>query len=483
MSQTRDDQQDAYPRTVVDERGDTFELDEKPLGKGGQGVVFRSRNAPDIAVKFCSHGQSSSKAARTHLRRQIEEVRLLPLDNINLASPIELLRGDTTIGYTMRLLQDMVPIGNLIAGSNVENLVEFFLQGGGLRRRLRLLEKAAAMLARLHATPLVYGDISAQNIFISRSNEASEVWFIDSDNLSYFSESSRGIYTPSFGAPEVIAGRSGINTLTDIYSFATLAFWILLQSHPFLGEAVEFGGWDETGTIFDMEDQAMAGELPFIDDPDDASNLGIHGFSPQPELVLSHSLRELFRKMFTQGRLDPLARPGAAQFAEAFRVAADMTVSCPHCSSTYYVTARSCSWCGEEKSRPDVIFIEARRWDPRLDDQEWTDLYASTPVYSRVVEAGEPSPLGSHLVAALPGRYDNSAELLLQITDNGVTLRRLSEREFWLVSNHTSDPLRLVGEKHLPLPLGDKRWHLHCGPLDKPHRLLSFQFFPGDAHS
>ena len=471
----------SYPRTVVDERGDTFELGEKPLGKGGQGVVFRAKNISDVAVKFCSTNKSSSADARKKLRRRLEDVRILPLDGINLARPLELLRGDDVVGYTMRLLQDMVPIGDLIATDGTKHVVEFYLEHDGLKRRLRLLEKAASTLARLHATPLVYGDVSAQNVFVSESNEADELWLIDSDNLAYLHDSSRGIYTPMFGAPELIGGRSGVDTLTDVYSFAILAFWVLVQSHPFLGDAVESGGWDETGAVTDNEELAMAGNLPFVDDPDDRSNRGLHGFSAQPELVLSPTLRKLFRAMFTEGRTNPLARPGAAQFARAFRSAANMTVRCPSCSSTYYVTAKSCPWCGAEKTRPDVIFVEARRWVPELDKEDWNSLYADNPNSSRVVDIAAPSTLKSHTVAALPSHYDDEPELRLEVVSDGVTIERLSDREFWLVSSSDSEPVRLVKQKTLPLPQADKRWHLHCGPLDESHRLLSFQFFPGDA--
>ena len=467
-----------YPSTVVDERGETFELEDEPLGEGGQGIVVRARNSDDVVVKLCSLRGTGASAAKKRLRRHLEEVRLLPVDGLQLARPMEMLRGGETVGYTMRMLRDMVPIGELITTSGKDNLVEFYLEGGGLRRRLRLLEKAASTLAKLHSTPLVYGDVSAQNVFVSESTEADEVWFIDSDNLTYAGQTSSGIYTPMFGAPELVTGHSRANTtVSDVYSFAILAFWVLVQSHPFLGEAVESGGWDETST--DREAEAMEGEFPYIDDPEDDSNLGIHGFSGALGLVFSKTLRRLFQQVFTQGRKDPLSRPKVAEFAESFRRAGGMTVHCSQCSSTYYVTAGSCPWCEAEESRPDVIFVQARRWDPRLDDEDWKALFASNVVYSRVIEVGESATLRRHTVAAVPARLDNEPELKIEFQHGGVSVERLSDREFWLVTDNTSEPVRLVGSKVLPMPEDDKRWHLHCGPLDKPHRLLSFQLFSG----
>lgn len=469
-----------YPSTVVDERGETFQLEDEPLGKGGQGVVIRARNTPEVVVKFSAIKDESPRAVRKRLRRHLEDVRLLPLEGLHIASPMEMLRGEEVVGYTMRLLRDMVPISELIATSEDTGLVEFYLKGGGLRRRLRLLEKAAALLARLHATPLVYGDISAENIFVSEPVEASEVWFIDSDNLSYTNEVSRSIYTPMFGAPEVVRADSGISTLSDVYSLAILAFWVLVQSHPFLGQAIESRGWDATSTAStDKEQQALEGRLPYIDDPEDPTNAGTDGFSTALQLVLSHSLRELFRQIFTQGRINRLARPKAAEFADAFRKAADMTVRCTECASTFFVTAGSCPWCEAENSAPDIIFIQARRWDPRLDDEDWEKLFQSNVVYWKVIETSEPSTLGRHVVAAAPSRLDNDAEIKVDCSEDGVELECVSDREFWLVTDVDSTPVRLTGKKILPMPKENRRWHLHCGPLDKPHRLLSFQFFAG----
>lgn len=468
-----------YPSTVVDERGETFELEDEPLGKGGQGVVVRTRGNSDVVVKFCSTSNGAPSRQKPQLRRHLEELRLLPLDGLDLARPLELLRGTDVVGYTMRLMRDMQPVSELIAADGVKSLVGFYLEGGGLRRRLRLLEKAASTLAELHATPLVYGDVSAENVFVSESKDAEEVWFIDSDNLGYCGEELEGIYTPMFGAPELVTGRAPTSTtFTDVYSFAILAFWVLVQSHPFLGEAVESGGWDESST--DREMEAKEGKLPFVDDPDDTSNRGLHGFSQKPDLVLTKKLRELFRQMFTEGRTDPLARPKAAHFVEAFRDAANRTVRCPECSSTYYVTAGSCHWCQGERTRPDVIYIEARRWDPRLDETDWEQLFATDIVFSRVLEIEGKETLGKHAVAAVPLRYESGTELEFRFRQGGVEIQRRSDREFWLVTDVESKPVRLASKKTVPIPRKNRRWHLHCGPLDEPHRLLSFQFFPGE---
>ena len=290
-----------FPSTVVDDDGNVHHLLKQPLGRGGQGVVLRTRS-PHIAVKLIgavedapaapearsaqklwgqltkAPGIALSPDAQKHsaLRRRLEDVRALPLPGLHLAQPLSMLRDH--VGYTMRLLTGMVPMRTLIAEPGTAKLGEFYQSSGGLGRRLELLANTAGLLARLHAVPLVYADVSPNNVFISETAEASEVWLIDLDNLDYLSANAPGIFTPGFGAPELVTGRAGVSTLSDSYSFAILAFWVLTQQHPFLGDYVDEGGWDDDGDE-DREQLAFRGELPWIEDAADDSNRASKGIA------------------------------------------------------------------------------------------------------------------------------------------------------------------------------------------------------------
>ena len=102
-----------------------------------------------------------------------------------------------------------------------------FRNTGGLSRRVRVLARLARLLASLHGRALAYGDLSPTNIFVSRSHEHAEVWLIDCDNISVLCrEGGQKIYTREYGAPEVLRRDSGINSLTDSWSFAVIAFQI-----------------------------------------------------------------------------------------------------------------------------------------------------------------------------------------------------------------------------------------------------------------
>ncbi len=301
------------PEQVMDSRGNLHQLQSHPLGQGGQGVVFRTRDQ-HTAVKLITDniGQAvMDSGARQDLQRKLEDVQMLPLGDLHVAKPTATL-DEPYVGYVMQLLTGMTPMKKLIAVT-APNLAEFYLSGGGLRRRLRLLARTAGILARLHAVPLVYGDISDNNVFVSEDPDAMEVWLIDADNLHYVSQPGPTVYTPSFGAPEIVGGRSP-NTLSDVFSFAVLAYGCLSQQHPFLGALVEEGDWAAVDDQ-DLESRAFRGEFPWIGDAEDDSNACDHGIPRS--ITLTPDLQALFQATFGQGRTVPTARPRMAKWVES----------------------------------------------------------------------------------------------------------------------------------------------------------------------
>jgi eukaryotic-like serine/threonine-protein kinase len=464
-----------YPTTVLDEDGNLHYLQGKPLGRGGQGVVLRTRN-PQIAVKLLtgSSGDPVSgedQVRQAALRRRLEDVRLLPLDNLHLARPLSLLRDQ--VGYTMRLLTDMVPIRGLIAPPG-SRLAAFYRDTGGLRRRLHLLTRTAGLLARLHAVPLVYADISPNNVFVSDGIDASEVWLIDLDNLDYVSTHGPGIFTPGFGAPEVVTGRAGVSTLSDAYAFAVLAFQVLAQVHPFHGDFVEETGWDSDE---DREQLAYEGKVPWIEDADDPSNRTAHGI-PR-ELVIPKPLLALFQRAFGPGRQQLVARPGLAEWTDLLRRLADRLVSCPDCGSSYYVAA-VCPFC--RSNRRSFIQMEVHRWNPVCDDDGGSAV-GTEPVWRKIIDLTE-NGVGAglvhrHVIAPVPADGHDEPVLRIRQVSGGIQLELLADCEVHLLLRGRLQ--RIEGRKLLPVPIAGDESLLHFGPLDSPHRLARLRWHGGGA--
>lgn len=353
------------------------------LGRGGQGIVFRTKD-PGVAVKLALDGEGRP-VTHAGYAEKLRRVRALPVPpGLNLAAPMAVLQG--TAGYAMRLLTDMVPFASFwpdpsgrtperLAGlppwlaSMPEELafsLVWYRDSGGLQRRLLAFYKCASILARLHGAGLVYGDISPANAFISQDQRSREVWLIDADNLRYETPRPGGsVYTPRFGAPELVQGLDGGRQRTDCHAFAVMAFWGLTFLHPFIGRLVEAGGdadWaDDDASATDLDERAYAGHLPWILDARDDRNHKDNGLIA---LVLTDGLVALFEATFGPGRTQPWMRPAMARWARELARAADQAVLCGGCDMSYLFDfddgAQSCPFC--EAPRPATLVATAHDW-------------------------------------------------------------------------------------------------------------------------
>ena len=377
-----------FQKPLSDEYGNLHYLADE-LARGGQGVVFRTKDA-DLAIKqpLDASGQPDQNAK---LRERFQNIRLLPIPSrIPVSLPLANLRDEP--GYVMRLLSGMMPFGFFDLDGRAKREMEgrkgtlpkwlagvpdkemalrlfHYANTGSTRRRLLALAKCASILARLHSEGLVYGDISANNAFIG-DGSSREVWLIDADNLRFELESGgTSVYTPSYGAPEIVRATDSSRPRSDCWAFAVMAFKTLAICHPFIGEKVlkpenDEGGWDaepvSDGAPTDLDEQAYAGYLPFVDDDDDDSNQGVGGL-PR-ELVATPRLRLLFQETFNAGRMHPHRRPTMFFWAIELTKAFDLSLDCHSCNMSYFAEGNTiCPFCSTP--RPAFIRVKTPRWE------------------------------------------------------------------------------------------------------------------------
>lgn len=328
-------------REVISEDGRVWTLGRR-LGAGGQGEVFAVSNSR-FAVKLLQPGDG----AREALRDRLQSIKTLPLEQLPIARPIVQLRPPE-IGYVMRLVDDMEPFDGLCAPPRYEAPASWYLETGGMLRRLRLLTRLAELLETLHARGIVYGDLSATNALVSADVGHHELWLIDPDNLR-FSTSPPGRLTRTlpYAPPELQSpATSLVNTLTEAHALAVLVYQALTLAHPLLdGEQV----FEDP----DLRLPALRGELPWIDHATERANARNCGLPP--ELVLSEPLRELARRTFEEGLRQPQRRPGVGEWAQQLAWAAGVCVECPACGGTYRAGRPPCPWCGAP--RPRLVMV------------------------------------------------------------------------------------------------------------------------------
>jgi len=432
------------------------------LGRGGQGAVYEIKGGR-LAAKIMS---KISPVKRETLRDQLIFVKRLALNDLALAKPLEMLR-DPDIGYVMELLTEMKPINTLIQPPrNTDSIAEWYIKGGGLKRRLRLLAHSAEALSQLHGKGLVYSDPSPHNIFVSEDQDACEVRLIDTDNLHYQSSAAMfTIYTPKYGAPEIVCGRSGVNTLTDSHAFAVLAFQTLTLAHPLMGDMVNEGEPE-------LEEKAFKGEFPWIDDPNDDSNRSSTGI-PR-EIVLSPLLRELAAKTFGEGLNDPLRRPGISEWAERLHAAADATLICPEpeCGWSYDSGDKKCPSC--KHPRPDFVVAKFKLWNGKIPVKKPFDRYVI--LTNAVLTELQPLQITERLVNGRINKKASRPRIEARLEGNSVILKRLDGNSYPLTSPTGSKRGNLnVREREIPVEEGYASRCLHLGNLDTLHRVVDFE--------
>jgi DNA-binding helix-hairpin-helix protein with protein kinase domain len=435
----------ATERVVYDERGGELRL-VRSLGRGGQGEVWASSDGKR-AVKVLS---DSSPARQEQLAHQLRRVRRLPLDGLPIARP-QLLLAPPVVGYVMTLAEGMTSLRNLMFPLSRRDIVGWYMEGGGLRRRLTLLAHVAEVLAQLHGRAIAHGDPSPNNVLVSEDVGHAEIFLIDTDNLAVTSQPDQAVYTPFYGAPEVVRRESGASTLTDAHGFAVLTFETLSLTHPLIGDAVAAGEPE-------LEAAALAGDLPWVDDQSSDENRCSTGF-PR-DLVLTRRLRELCAATFGGGLRKPIQRPGLAAWAEQLRHAEDITVRCKSCESTYYGTSPECVWCGKRRG-PLAVFeiLLAHGGMPE---------HPSPPARIGAVflSSGDPRPLTQRLATGRTGDNEVVLEATLQASD--VLVKNVSRAALTVLGHRTSHELSPGKEARIPLKSADVR--LVFGDPDNVHR-------------
>ena len=453
---------------MMTEKGQAFTLAKK-LGEGGQGRVFSLQEkvrGKALAAKIIN---SRDAHGLERLRNRLASVKRMDLKGIPLARPLALLAPPRT-GYIMELATGMEPLQGLWVPP-LGGVAQWFLDSGGLRRRVQLLLRLARALAELHKRGIIYGDLSATNVFVSSSLAHDEVFLIDLDNLRMHTSGQEYIYTPGYGAPEVVNRQAGISSLSDIYAFATLAFQLLTLVHPFIGDMVSDGEAE-------LEEQAFAGQLPWIEDASDKQNLCSAGI-PR-EMVLSPKLKELFSQTFEGGRLDRTQRPSMNQWVKVLEVAFRALLKCPTCGSTFFFNARedNCPFCDEPHERPASIRVIAwepgEAWDPK-NEQGYPKAIQRTREDKRfritTFLCLENQTLDVYENDLLLSRPLHEGKLLMQCTPQAREWSLTLSQEWYRTDLSTMKTKPISGSTMLTCK-GAGQWLLHLKPLSEPQRAI-----------
>ncbi len=205
----------------------------EPLGEGGMGQVFvaqHPRLGKRVAIKVLRPEYASHPST---LKRFYQEAQAAShIENPHIVQVFDFGDDGKRNFIVMELL-------------NGADLAQARQRDGPfpLARVLSIVRQVGAGLAAAHDRAIVHRDLKPENIFLVKDEGQDYVKLLDF-GLAKLSESryqdvaksQAGMFmgTPDYMAPEQVSGK--VDARTDIYSLATLLYWMVAGELPFWSE-------------------------------------------------------------------------------------------------------------------------------------------------------------------------------------------------------------------------------------------------------
>ena len=429
------------PFNIKDAQNNNYNV-VKIIGEGAQGRTYLLEGGQYIAKLFFKKRSSES------MRSTINYLINLGLSKKLYAVPLREVVSPEC-GYIAEFASGMMPLSELKWSEDKGPIGDWYIKTGGTQKRYAVLSNLAYILRSLHSRGLTYCDLSPNNVFISSSPDSNAVFLIDMDNVRHVTGISTNIYTLFYGAPEVITNRTSNTPLSDSFSFAIMAYELLTMSHPLIGDYVSDGEPE-------LEDKALKGEIPWINDPKDTINECSTGFTAST--FITKDLMPLFHRMFEEGMHNPNERPDMFEWYESLCKSNNSLLRCPHCNIYYpYNTKHACTLCGRNSGI--VAHISMRCWTDTgekdqdnkpiyvVDDRVWEDV---------VIDDYTPKVLNSeHFLCSKTDIPEKMLEVKVSGIKDGrvcVTMSPLNGKKFYIFSRQ-GNPFERRREFSDPLPV------------------------------
>jgi hypothetical protein len=197
------------------------EIDLNPrqfLAKGGEGAVYAKGQ---VAYKIYLDEKKMIPPAK------IKELAVLQHPNIVRPELLLLDKKNKPVGYTMKLLKDVIPLCQLFTKA--------FHQRNGItpEKMIELVQKLQELIIYIHSRNIIVVDLNEFNFLCDDTFQ--QIFGIDVNSYQ----------TPSFPATAIMDSirdrhAKKFNTDTDWFSWAIITFQMLIGVHPYKGSHPNF---------------------------------------------------------------------------------------------------------------------------------------------------------------------------------------------------------------------------------------------------
>jgi DNA-binding helix-hairpin-helix protein with protein kinase domain len=322
--------------------GRRIEHEPDPVGRGDEALVLAVKGQPTVCVKYYTKPPPDvDQRLRLLMRLPPYHWEGDRRDHLHVAWPMErVLDGRMqTVGFVQTYLRPETH-ATLAQLFDPENRV-VLLEEPTWFQMVVIARRVARLVAMLHDAGITIGDISQNNIFVSRD---ALVTMIDCDSMQVVDAWTGRVFpstraTRDCPAPEILR-RSPAPTSqeTDRFGLAILICRILMEGqHPFTGVPVGAGDDGDDTEVSNIKAQRNRITHPkrLMPNP--------HAL---PAELLPPDVLVLAKRCFAAGHSRPAERPAAGEWQTALERAEGSVVGCrENPRHLYHSSLPECVWC------------------------------------------------------------------------------------------------------------------------------------------
>lgn len=333
--------------------GTALELVEPPLGRGGEGAVYRLAAFPKRVAKIYTSDAESHRSKIEAMASLADAVAARPA-LANVAWPMAALYADPKarrfVGFGMRAVEEAF---------GMDELHEYPAPAGvrvSMREKVDYLIGLASVTDELHSLGQVIGDFNDNNLSMTKRGRKVAVVDVDSFHATIGGRTYRcEVCMSGYMAPELVRAVRGttfrdcsgptFTKETDRFSLAVHVFRMLFNgAHPYHCASVP-GPRGSVRAPLPLEKRVEQGSTPFFKNVPGAK---VPPFAPAVSEFPDY-LQELFRRAFVEGQTDPARRPTAAQWVRALTRYRRELVQCKVGPLHWHVPGASgCPYCAAD---------------------------------------------------------------------------------------------------------------------------------------
>jgi serine/threonine protein kinase/tetratricopeptide (TPR) repeat protein len=201
------------------------------VARGGQGSVFRAvdpRTGRQVAIKRLTAGMDS-RTARLRFEREAEVVASLRHPNI-----VTLFAADEVDGHHVLVME-------WIDGEPFDRWADGQRRNRSPKESIASIVGCAAVIAdavaHAHRNGVIHRDLKPSNVLVDADGAPHVLDFglarVLSNEGTAVTETSGFLGTPSYAAPEQVAGRSDVDARADVHALGAMIYRALVGAHPF----------------------------------------------------------------------------------------------------------------------------------------------------------------------------------------------------------------------------------------------------------